>query len=251
MIRLPALITEYARLDGRPRSTIAWYARLAREAGELPTTKRGRGAAQMGVREAVNLVLACNCNEDPKEGARYLDLFRRMKANRNFEYEDIEDQRIQEIAKISRLGDALEEFIKLTPYMYHEFDRIIDERETGLSFSQRFFIIKSLPCLELSPMGAKLMISPKFIYRRSIYEGDSGYIVEYQVPIEFDGDELEATRYTVSTNFLRERTISLRFGVFIGLASLFFEDSMQLPADLLEEILGGPGPGVESVPYYV
>ena len=40
---------------------------------------------------------------------------------------------------------------------------------------------------------------------------------------------------------LRETDVSLRFGIFMGLAKLFFEDSMQFPDELIPQSIGGSG----------
>ncbi|WAC25757.1 hypothetical protein [Ancylobacter sp. SL191] len=57
MAKLPALVDALAQHDPRGLAAVNHYARIVREAGFLPTTKRGNGASDMGEREVVNLLL--------------------------------------------------------------------------------------------------------------------------------------------------------------------------------------------------
>jgi hypothetical protein len=65
MVRLPALVEAFASCDERDRASIAQFARVIREAGLLPTTKRGRGAARMGALEAAILMIGLNAAGTP------------------------------------------------------------------------------------------------------------------------------------------------------------------------------------------
>ena len=241
MVRLPALITEYARLDGRPRSTIAWYARLAREAGKLPTTKRGLGAAHMGIREAVNLILACNGVEDPKQGADAVDRIRSYKGfPYDFDFEELEDDGMREIGLEPTFGKALEELIRCTPYLFKIFDEGLSLTHPSLSKNDRFNIIKKTSCVKIEDGYAIIKIGSRSFnhYDSELYKKNSlmvGYYDELK-PIS-DIDILKAP-----VN-LRETDVSLRFGIFMGLAKLFFEDSMQFPDQLISQSKGGGGDG--------
>ncbi|SCW34305.1 hypothetical protein [Ancylobacter rudongensis] len=57
MAKLPALVDALAKHDPRGLSTVKNYARIVREAGLLPTTKRGNGASDMGEGEVAKLLL--------------------------------------------------------------------------------------------------------------------------------------------------------------------------------------------------
>ena len=57
MAKLPALVDALAAADYRSRATIDQIARVVREAGYIPTTKRGSGAADGLFRKAVAGVL--------------------------------------------------------------------------------------------------------------------------------------------------------------------------------------------------
>ena len=79
MARGPSLITAYSRSDGRDFTAIQHFARTIREAGLIPTTKRGRGAAPVTEREAVNLLLAANGADsapDAPRAVRRIRMFR-------------------------------------------------------------------------------------------------------------------------------------------------------------------------------
>ena len=66
MAKLPALISALDLTSYRERSTIEHIARVVREAALIPTTKRGPGAADMGVREAANLLLGVAASDIPR-----------------------------------------------------------------------------------------------------------------------------------------------------------------------------------------
>jgi hypothetical protein len=68
--RLPAIVAKYADFDGRDLAAIKHIARTIREAGLIPTTKRGSGASPMSDREVANLLLAANGADSPAEAAR-------------------------------------------------------------------------------------------------------------------------------------------------------------------------------------
>ena len=58
MAKLPALVAAIAKHDPRGEVVVANYARTIREAGLIPTTKRGAGASEMTPTEGCNLLLA-------------------------------------------------------------------------------------------------------------------------------------------------------------------------------------------------
>jgi hypothetical protein len=245
MVRLPALITEYARLDGRPRSTIAWYARLAREAGKLPTTKRGRGAAEMGVREAVNLILACNCAEDPKEGANVIKKYRSYEVyEKNIgseidwwldkEIDEIENSDIREIALEPNLGTALEKLIYLTPSLFKTLYKMNQHFDPEKSDKERFTDIAATHNISLSIKEDEVKIKIK--EHASVMIEDRFEKNNIEIMYVEDQYKQFSKMYTREpvTKFRHVET-TLGFGVFIGLAKLFFEDSMKFPDELIPQ----------------
>jgi hypothetical protein len=231
MVRLPALITEYARLDGRSRSTIAWYARLAREAGKLPTTKRGLGAAHMGVREAVNLILACNGADDPREGADAVDRLRPYKGF-SYDIEELEDDEIREIGMQPTLGEALEALIRNTPYLFRTFDEGLRLTRPSLSINDRFHVIKRMECVILEKDGATLWLgSALFNYDDYDLAKKNSLKVKYYKELKY----INLIDTLKTPERLRETNALLKFGIFMGLANLLLEDSMQFPDELAPE----------------
>jgi hypothetical protein len=79
LVRLPALIDAYAAFDGRDRATIKHIARVIREGGLIPTTKRGSGASKMAEREVVNLLLGANGTEAAAEAALAAERLRTLR----------------------------------------------------------------------------------------------------------------------------------------------------------------------------
>lgn len=57
MAKLPAIIELIAKHDSKSAATISNYARVLRDAGILPTGKRGRGAPDMHATEVADLVI--------------------------------------------------------------------------------------------------------------------------------------------------------------------------------------------------
>lgn len=125
MARLPALIARYAECDGRPRKTIGWYARVAREAGKLPTTKRGSGAAHMGVPEVVNLLLACNVAEEAKDGPRIIEQLRSLRPRPSENAADLESHALRAVVSQPDLGSALEELVRRSPELFDDLKAIV------------------------------------------------------------------------------------------------------------------------------
>jgi hypothetical protein len=63
--RLPALVEALTYCDPRGKRSIGHIARVVREAGLLPTSKRGRGASEVTSRDGVALLMGLNGSESP------------------------------------------------------------------------------------------------------------------------------------------------------------------------------------------
>jgi hypothetical protein len=253
MVRLPALITEYARLDGRPRSTIAWYARLAREAGKLPTTKRGRGAAEMGVREAVNLILACNCAEDPKEGANVIKKYRSYEVYAEAigsksdwelqkEIDEIENSDIREIALEPNLGKALEKLIYLTPSLFKTLYKKMQHFEPEKSDKEIFTKVVMTHNISLSINEHDVHLILKEHALSVILDRLEKNSIDIMYTDDLD-KQIEKRYFREPGTKFRHVETTLGFGVFLGLAKLFFEDSMQFPGELIPQSEDEAGDG--------
>ena len=252
-VRLPALISEYARLDGRSRNTIAWYARNAREAGKMPTTKRGRGAAYMGVREAVNLILACNCTEDPKEGANVIEKYRSYEVSWSLigsrrdpelaldkELDEIKNSNIREIAMQPNLGKVLEKLIHLTPKLFGTLYKNMQHLDPERNCKEIFTEIATTHNISLSIEEHAVILKIKAHSLRVIVDRFEKNSVE--IMYTDDMDKQMPKSFGPPTEFRHVKT-TLRFGLFLGLAKLFFEDSMQFPDELIPQSIGGGGDG--------
>ncbi len=127
MAKLPALVDAITEVDGRERPTIEHVARVIREAGYVPTTKRGSGAADMTAREAANLLLALNGADAPKDGPVAIDRFRSLVQTtligRGMTPEWVTDDKvfscfpdaIKDVADSRTFGEALEALIQGAP----------------------------------------------------------------------------------------------------------------------------------------
>ena len=253
MVRLPALITEYAKLDGRPRSTISWYARLAREAGKMPTTKRGQGAAHMGVREAVNLILACNGAEDPKEGANAIERLRSYEVSWSLtgsqrdlelamdrELDEIKNPDIREIAMQPNLGKVLEKLIHLTPNLFGTLYKNMQHLDPERNCKDIFTEIATTHNISLSIEEHAVLLKIKVHSLHVIIDRLEKNSVEIMYTDDLDK---YAIKYSGPPTEFRHVETTLRFGLFLGLAKLFFEDSMQFPDELIPQSKDGGGDG--------
>jgi hypothetical protein len=111
MAKLPALVTVLAEVDGRDRATVDHYARTIREAGYIPTTKRGSGAAEMTAREAANLLIALCGADAPKEAPLAIDRFRSLRRFCVWSDEEALAPALPPLAEANTFGDALEYLI--------------------------------------------------------------------------------------------------------------------------------------------
>jgi hypothetical protein len=67
MAKLPALVKAIQEVDGRDKKTLDHIARVVREAGYIPTGKRGSGSAEMTFEAAANYLIALNNIAPPKQ----------------------------------------------------------------------------------------------------------------------------------------------------------------------------------------
>jgi len=110
MAKLPALIETLSRHDERDQSTLEHVARTVREAGYIPTTKRGVGASGMTIGAATNLFLALNGCDAPKDAARAVDRFRSLQL-RELTAVAPEQDDLQKLLTAETFGVAIERLI--------------------------------------------------------------------------------------------------------------------------------------------
>lgn len=112
MAKLPALVSALNRHDGRDRATLDHIARVIREAGYIPTTKRGSGASEMTAREAANLFLGANGADTPREAPLAIDRFRSLMRFDAWSREEHDvPQVLRDIKAATTFGEALERLI--------------------------------------------------------------------------------------------------------------------------------------------
>lgn len=78
MARLPALIDTLALTDSRGRPTIEHIGQMMRATGLISRTKRGRGAGDVTVTDAVTMLIALNAAETPKKAPEAVTTFRSL-----------------------------------------------------------------------------------------------------------------------------------------------------------------------------
>jgi hypothetical protein len=134
MAKLPKLIEALAEVDERPRSTLEYIARIVREGGELPTTKRGSGAADMTLRDAANFLIGASAAEaSPKDAPKLVRLYRALSVQAYTQpAEDGAMKRVATlISKSKTFGDALERLIEASPLILAIFFKFIDAAFEG------------------------------------------------------------------------------------------------------------------------
>lgn len=136
MAKLPALVAALTECDDRDRATLDWVARAIREAGCIPTGKRGAGAADMTFREAANLLIGANAAETPKQSALAVVQFRTLRPT------DLSPQREKEgvfarIDEAETFGEALEALIEGSPELLVSLMQYVDDAYSGHNEEQR------------------------------------------------------------------------------------------------------------------
>lgn len=129
MAKLPKLIEALAAVDERPRATLEYIARIIREGGELPTTKRGSGASDMTLREAANLLIGVSVAEAaPKDAAALVGQYRTLSVQAYSQ--PVEESLIKTLANhisaSQNFGEALERLIEASPVVLAIFKVFVD-----------------------------------------------------------------------------------------------------------------------------
>ncbi|MFZ1428550.1 MAG: hypothetical protein WAS21_17465 [Geminicoccaceae bacterium] len=120
MTKLPGLVGALAECDERERATLDHVARVIREAGLIPTTKRGSGAADMTLTAAANLLIAANTGGIPKAAAMTVIQYRTL-VPRNTGQPDPKDGIYAHISTARDFGQAVEFLIEGAPKLLRAF----------------------------------------------------------------------------------------------------------------------------------
>lgn len=160
MAKLPSLVTALSEVDGRDRKAVDHIGRTIREAGYIPTGKRGSGAADMAEREAANLIIALNGSDTPKDTPIAIDRFRSLKqfysgTSKDFKtYSDSfegQPDAIKNAADCRTFGEALEALIEGVPSLAASFHQFAREQFPGKNPDH--WHTRLLPALRLEMFG--------------------------------------------------------------------------------------------------
>lgn len=116
-MKLPGLVKVLAEGDERGEATLNHIARVIREAGHLPTTKRGPGASDMGVREAANLLMGASGSDIPANAAAAVEQYQSLSRFHGRRQRDFDLDRSSwwtQIKAASTFGEALQHLISLS-----------------------------------------------------------------------------------------------------------------------------------------
>ena len=163
MAKLPALVTALAEVDGRERQAVEHIGRTIREAGYIPTGKRGGGAADMTAREAANFLMALNGADTPKDCPTAIDRFRSLRqwhkgSSNDFRHyvESFEGQpeTMGNVADCHTFGAALEALIDGIPDLVASFHAYAVEQYPTMDWDS-----KLLTGLRMGMFGVEVSFS--------------------------------------------------------------------------------------------
>lgn len=132
MARLPEVVFHYAQKDRRPKEKIQHIAKMAREAGHLSTTKRGRGASEMTEHDVVNLIFAANgCGVSHKDDVEAVPVFRALRPWGHW-HDKERDTPLRYVAQGETFGQALEILIADSPRLRELLSSFVASKDPNL-----------------------------------------------------------------------------------------------------------------------
>lgn len=143
-MKLPGLVKVLAEGDERGEATLNHIARMIREAGHLPTTKRGPGASDMGVREAANLLIAVSGSDVPTNAAAAIEQYRSLQFSRSERERGFDLGQSgwwTKIKSASNFSEALQHLISLTA---DDREEILREFATHLGYDDERHLYRSV-----------------------------------------------------------------------------------------------------------
>jgi hypothetical protein len=160
MALLSELVRVVAQVEGLEEVSVGIFARQAREAGLIKQGGRGRSAAKMSLRDAVNLLIAVNGCSLAKDVPRLVPEIRSMVLK--YECENIAEK--LDIRGLN-FGEALEKFIE---WMADVDMRISFPGQTFVTFSRPILRadITCDPVLEGLDNWPKLEYEPNYMHRK-------------------------------------------------------------------------------------
>ncbi|WP_020187872.1 hypothetical protein [Methylopila sp. 73B] len=204
MATLPVLVTEMAKVDGRDRPTIDHIARTIRETGYISTGKRGGGASHVSVAEAVNLLIALNGADTPKDAALAIDRFRSLQqmteigrgspGSAQLDRYDDYPQAIQNVMDARTFGEALEGLIEGVPELLVALKLYVDKQYPGGNPAGMFRL-----ALEARMVGVEVTFSRYFGLIEMFRTIGGQRVVDFEGRFYQDPDRLEQGFYGPKT----------------------------------------------------
>lgn len=215
MATLPALVDAIAKVDGRERKTLEHTARLVREAGFIPTGKRGGGAAEMDFTAAANLLIGLNGAETPKEAVSAISVIRALEGGGSTE-SSLPDPLI-EIGSARTFGEALEKLIEQTPRLILMGEEFIysaywDEKkeEAHNEKTCRFMFREMISGSSGVLYSVKLLRTFATI---SMVTPGCNTEVQWEARYYFNPSNLSANSEFVGRAYSSDRTVTIEFGL--------------------------------------
>jgi hypothetical protein len=160
MATLPKMLELIQPVDGRDEGTLLQFGRVLREAGYIPAGKRGKGAPNMGLEHAANLLLGTYGAASPKDGPKAVANLRTLEA---YEFDGDfheECEVLRDIMEKATFGEALEDLIIGVPELETSIVRIIDP-DCNLSEEEEANC-RSLARLGMGPANVKVKMYPNW-----------------------------------------------------------------------------------------
>ncbi|MGR3478026.1 MAG: hypothetical protein ACU0EX_10870 [Sulfitobacter sp.] len=127
MATLPKMLELIQPFDGRDEGTLLQFGRVLREAGYIPAGKRGKGAPDLGLEHAANLLLGTYGAASPKDGPKAVANLRTLEPWGGVEGHFHEKCEVfQDIMEKETFGEAIEELILGVPEIATAIVRIMD-----------------------------------------------------------------------------------------------------------------------------
>lgn len=212
MAKLPQLVSAIADNDERPKEALEWIARVIREGGELPTTKRGSGASDMSFVEAAKLLIGASVAEaQPKAAAsmvpRYWSLI-----GQNYSPNPIESGVLAKVDAAPNFGSALAALIEGSLEVTQMFMNYMDDAYSGNHTPEA---MKALKATVINGNFAALRITfgrptPYATIKIAVYPGGEERI-QFEWKYRMDVQQMQGGFYTYNEgDAASTRTIGLK-----------------------------------------
>lgn len=113
MASIAELVKIVAEVEGLEENYVSVYARAAREAGFIAHHGRGRNAAKMSVRDAVNLLIAVNGSDLAKNVPAAIVDYRGLETISAIVRHNVSQPSLRRVLKLPNFGEVLEGLLEL------------------------------------------------------------------------------------------------------------------------------------------